>query len=46
MDTKHAKVEESKKDENVRRALGQTGGRSIEKKKNEIPSTHKFGSGL
>jgi small-conductance mechanosensitive channel len=42
MDTKYAKVEELKKDEDVRRALEQTGGASTSKSKPPIESKHKF----
>jgi hypothetical protein len=42
MDSKHAKVEELKKDEDVRRALEQTGGTSTSKPVREIHSKHKF----
>jgi small-conductance mechanosensitive channel len=42
MDTKQAKVEELKKDEEVRRALEQTGGASTSKPAPVIESKHKF----
>src|SRR6187402_1926197 len=42
MDSKHAKVEELKKDEDVRRALEQTGGTSTSKPVPEIHSKHKL----
>ena len=42
MDTKHAEVEELKKDEDVRRALEQTGGTSTAKPGTKIESKHKF----
>ena len=43
MDSKHAKVEELKKDEDVRRALEQTGGTSTSKPVPEIRPQHKLG---
>ena len=46
MDTKQAEVEELKKDEDVRRALEQTGGKSTTKRVKDIPSTHKFWLGI
>ena len=42
MDSKHAKVEELKRDEDVRRALEQTGGTSTSKPVPEIHSKHKL----
>ena len=42
MDTKQAKVEELKKDEDIRRALEQTGGTSTARPKPAIESRHKF----
>jgi small-conductance mechanosensitive channel len=42
MDSKHAKVEELKKDEDIRRALEQTGGTSTSKPVPEIRSKHKL----
>ncbi len=42
MDTKQAEVEELKKDEDVRRALEQTGGTSTAKPAPKIESKHKF----
>ena len=42
MDSKHAKVEELKKDEDVRRALEQTGGTSTSKPVPEIRPQHKL----
>jgi small-conductance mechanosensitive channel len=47
MDTKQPEVEELKRDENVRRALEQTGGTSTRKKKKRmIRSAHKFWLGI
>ena len=42
MDSKHSTVEELKKDEDVRRALEQTGGASTSKPVPEIRTEHKF----
>src|SRR6187200_3505833 len=42
MDSKQAKVEELKKDEDIRRALEQTGGTSTSKPVPEIHSKHKL----
>ena len=42
MDSKHAEVEELKKDEDIRRALEHTGGTSTSKPVPEIHSKHKF----
>ena len=42
MDTKQAKVEELKKDEDVRRALEHTGGTSTARPVPEVQSKHKF----
>jgi small-conductance mechanosensitive channel len=42
MDTKQAEVEELKKDEEVRRALEQTGGPTTSKRAPEIEPKHKF----
>jgi small-conductance mechanosensitive channel len=46
MDSKYAEVEELKKDEDIRRALEQTGGTSTSKPVPTIQSKHKFWIGI